>query len=100
TSNNVTTQIDGTAPNRIFVVQFQNSSHLLFNPATDLLNFQFWLYEGPAGRFEIHFGTNSGASMDYFASTGFENANATQGTNLLACNPMCRFSDYLALNNQ
>lgn len=89
--------VEGTAPTRVVIVQWQNVHH--FGNRTAAANFQLWLYEGGAGRFELRYGPATGlGSGDFDASVGFENSAGSQGHTFLACTPNCGEADLTALD--
>lgn len=89
----VTSHVEGTAPDRIYILQWKNSQ-LCCGGVPGAAGYQLWLYEGEAGRFEIHFAPNTfPAGSRLTASIGFQDLGATRGTNLASCNPNCGASD-------
>ncbi len=86
--------IEGTQPNRIAVIQWEGSYH--FPGGTgELMSMQLWLYEGLAGRFEVHYGPMTGLTGAAFfdATAGFENQSGTVAYNLRSCSPTCSAND-------
>jgi hypothetical protein len=97
-AGDVTTHLEGNAPNRIFVVQYRNMQTNLFFGET--FEMQLWLHEGNDGRFEIHYGPSRGlTNPPVTASLGFEGAGDL-GHNFLPCNPSCTGADFVALQDQ
>lgn len=93
-AGNVTTTVEGSQPNRVVIIEYDNFQTVQF--WGEQMNWQFWLYESPPGRFEIHWGTSSFPGMAMInASMGFENeagqASSEFGT---TCSPNCLGSDF------
>lgn len=88
-----TTYVEGTAPSRIFIIQWKNIARCC-SSFPEVLNMQLWLYEGLAGRFELHYGpqTFTGTRLD--ASVGFQDDARARGANLMACTPTCTPADF------
>lgn len=91
---NVTTYLDGTAPSRVFVIQWVANR---FGGGGDLAA-QLWLYEGAAGRFELRYGAGSGNSFS--AALGFENDSGSVSHTWRTCSPNCQGSDLSALQDR
>ncbi|MFY8033651.1 MAG: hypothetical protein ACOVMN_03970, partial [Flexibacteraceae bacterium] len=66
TAGTIKTNTLGTAPNRVFVVEYLN--YVRLTPTTSQINFQILLFEG-SNRIEIHYGPNNNGG------TGGLNAN-------------------------
>jgi MYXO-CTERM domain-containing protein len=97
-SPDVSISIEGAAPQRVAVIQWHNAYH--YTHQGDQIDFQIWLFEGPSARFEIHWGSATGAATDYSASIGFENSDGTVGVTAVPCTPTCAFADFQMLDNQ
>ncbi|MBK6689838.1 MAG: putative Ig domain-containing protein [Deltaproteobacteria bacterium] len=63
----------GAAPDRILVIEVRNWEHYDFDGLSEGA-WQLWLYEGPTGRFEVHYGGAASASELYSATAGWEGA--------------------------
>jgi len=74
--------LDGAEPDRVVTVQLQDVGH--FNDRTASLNVQVRLYEGPAGRFEVHYGSAT-ANSGVDCTMGFENDDGSVGHTFLPC---------------
>jgi MYXO-CTERM domain-containing protein len=96
---NLSMSVEGTEPERVVILQFQNISISMGNGGT--FEAQVWLFEGAAGRFEIHYGPNQNFSMFDFAdgSLGFEDPAGTTGYQFTQCTPDCPISTLLSLPN-
>src|SRR6185436_18438095 len=71
-AGNVVTTVEGSQPNRVVIIEYDNFQTVQF--WGEQMNWQFWLYESPPGRFEIHYGFSSFPGMAIIsASMGFEN---------------------------
>src|SRR5262249_13186543 len=71
-AGNVTTTVEGTQPNRVVIIEYDNFQTVFF--WNEQMNWQFWLYESPPGRFEIHYGPGFFPAMAMISgSMGFEN---------------------------
>jgi MYXO-CTERM domain-containing protein len=91
--------VEGMAPSRIVIIQWANVHH--FGNRSANANFQLWLYEGQAGRFELRYGPSMGLGSGSFdASVGFENSTASQGHVFLPCTSSCNEADLTALNGR
>ncbi len=91
--NEVLTTVEGSAPNRVFIVQWDCSR--LGSTGSQVL-MQLWLYEGAAGRFELRYGPSMTGS--FAASVGFEDAGGRQGHSWLSCSANCTAADLASLN--
>lgn len=91
--------IEGTAPNRVAVIQWANVSRTFSTGFT--WEMQLWLYEGPAGRFEIHYGPTTGNPGTVFlrAVSGFENQPGNTGFMFLPCAANCSSTQLAMLPN-
>lgn len=98
-TTDVTVSFEGTSPNQVAVFQWRNSRHL--GDSGHSFNMQIRLYEGPAARFEIHYGPNTNAAnvFAFSASVGFEDWTGTSGFTLRSCSPSCTGLDLAALEN-
>ncbi|MCA9548430.1 MAG: putative Ig domain-containing protein [Myxococcales bacterium] len=99
-TNGATTYLEGTAPSRVFIIQYDTVQR--YSGAGGNPKFQLWLYEGQAGRFEVHYGPVTGMTdpFAWTASAGWENANGTLGGNFLSCvSPACNGNDLAAATN-
>ncbi|MCK6547213.1 putative Ig domain-containing protein [Myxococcota bacterium] len=96
-TTDVTVHEEGTAPNRVVIVQWRNSAHLGDQGRT--FNLQLWLFEGPAARFELWYGPQNGVAQgsSFTASGGYEDSSGSRGEALLACSPNCSNADIGAL---
>lgn len=96
----ITSQVEGTEPNRIFIIQWENMEHYP-QGSGERFEFQIWLYEGNAARFEIHYGDTSNLHEAFFdASVGMEDEFAQNGESLLSCTPICAGADLAAMTDQ
>lgn len=93
------THLQGTAPARVFIIQYESVT--AFSGGSGNPKFQFWLYEGPGGRFEVRYGAGTGiVASAWSASAGWENATGTEGGNLLGCvSPSCSGAALIAAAN-
>jgi MYXO-CTERM domain-containing protein len=90
----VTFSVEGAAPNRVAIIQWNDAQVSMIPSGTT--SFQLWLFEGIGGRFEVHYSAINGVvPTAWSATTGFQNASATDGDYLLACGAAC---DGTALN--
>lgn len=87
-AGDVTYVVNGVAPNREFVVQWANWTHLSGAQTRDM---QVHLYEAN-GIIQVHYGANAGATDT--ASTGIEDATGNNGYAGLLCNPSCSAADW------
>jgi|GEM_PF-1765090 len=99
TSPRGSVHIEGTAPQRVAIIQWEGGRQLGASSSSSL-NFQFKLYEGLAGKFEIHYGTPVAISIGLAATAGYENATGSEGHDFLSCSPRCGSADYTAAANQ
>lgn len=83
------TGVLGTAPNRIFVIEVRGL-HKFGGGGT--IHWQVWLYEGPAGRFDLR--VHGSASTNHSATIGYEGRAGNGGATLLACSPGCDVADF------
>lgn len=95
--NEVLTTLEGSAPRRVFIVQWDCSR---YSDTTSQVQMQLWLYEGAAGRFELRYGPSmTGSPTTAFeASVGFEDAAGREGHSWLSCSPNCGDADLASLN--
>jgi MYXO-CTERM domain-containing protein len=98
TSPTASLHIEGTAPSRVAIIQYANATHLGSSSGT--LDFQFKLYEGPSGKFEIHYGNPSTVSNNLTASVGYENDTGSQGHAFMTCTPNCGAADFTSAGNR
>ena len=91
--------IEGTAPDRVGIVQFALSSRrgraLGGRPQV-----QLWLYEAGVGRFELRYG-GIDAMTDpsvWSATLGFENELGSLGRSVLSCGANCTGNDIASLS--
>ncbi len=94
----------GTAPNRVFVVEVRDLEHYAYSTQPDLA-IQVRLYEGPTGRFEIHYGGLATPLENYSATVGYEGPNndGEPFDSFRACadaSPYCNAPDYATLHNR
>lgn len=85
-----TTYVEGTAPNRRFIVQLQGLQRL-GNSGGGTLQMQVHFVEGRRG-FEVHYGgiLNGGGANFWSATTGFETADGSSGQYFLtSCSSSC-----------
>ncbi len=89
----VTTYLEGNAPARRFVVQWQ-VTRLGEN---GVFRMQLHLFEGEAGRMELRYAST--AATGFFTGTvGFENPGGTLGSSWRRCSPNCSLADLTALD--
>ncbi len=69
-SGSISTQIEGVAPARVFVVEWRNVPRL--SGGSTSVNMQVRFHEGGAGLLQIDYGTLGGAAADWTASMGME----------------------------
>ncbi len=93
--------LQGTAPNRIAIIQYKNA-HRLSSSNAGSPKIQLWLYEGISGRFEVRYGPVTGATnpTNWTATSGFENADGSVGHYLLPCRNNCNANDFSGGNGQ
>src|SRR5262249_37005403 len=93
----VTVYTEGTSPNQVEIIQWRNSRQL--GSMGSAFDMQIWLYEGPAARFEIHYGPQSNIAMDfsYSGSVGFEDVTGSNGFVFMSCTPGCTGADFATL---
>lgn len=97
-AGDVTTYVEGTAPNRTFIIQWRNMQTAFFFGET--FEMQLWLHEGNDGRFELHYGPSRGLqNPPVAASFGFENETGDRGINLRSCNPSCVGNEFISLQD-
>ncbi len=81
----------GTAPNRVLVIEV--SSFGRYSSSTGGA-WQVWLYEGPAGQFEVRLnGTPANASSLSF-TMGYEGSSGTPSHDFLGCGAACNAADF------
>lgn len=71
TDGNADYGVLGVAPDRVLVIEVRNWEHYDFDALAEGA-WQLWLYEGPTGRFEVHYGGAASASEQYSATAGWE----------------------------
>ncbi len=89
----------GSAPNRVFVIEVRGWEHYAFGNVADG-NWQVWLYEGVAGRFEVRVDGELDAAEGYSATTGWEGPDGVPSGAFLACSngsPYCNHLDYAGM---
>lgn len=93
--------VEGTAPNRVAVLQWSNVTRCCSRTGL-LWEMQLWLFEGRAGKFEIHYGPAVGSPAMTFINgvSGYENLGGTRGFMFLPCTFHCSATDYVGLNNR
>jgi MYXO-CTERM domain-containing protein len=94
-----TTYVEGTAPSRVFIIQWKNIARCCTS-FPEVLNMQLWLYEGLAGRFELHYGPQTFTNTGLDASVGFQDDARARGTNLMVCTPNCTPADFSAYTDR
>ena len=82
----------GAAPNRIFVVEARS---LTAYAGSANINWQVWLYEGGAGRFEVRVSGSANAAPS--ATTGYEGPTAEPAHKYRNCTPACVATDFTAM---
>ncbi len=82
-ANNVSYKITGSAPNRVFTIQYLNTQWL-YNASGNTISFQTKLYES-SGKIEFIYKPESGALVNPSASIGIS-ATATGSGNFLSVN--------------
>ncbi len=94
-TNNASTIVEGTAPNRVFIVQWEDAE-AYFEPTGGIIKMQVLFYEGPSGQFEVRYGPISNLSDPFVwaATTGFEDPSGLQGGPILGCSPFCSGTDF------
>ncbi len=85
--------VDGTAPNRTITFEWRDTSHHSY--AGWMVHFQVRLFEGPLGKIEIDYSTQTGSGSPT-ATMGIENNNATIIIPLRNpdCSPSCGNADW------
>lgn len=98
TSPTGSVHFEGAAPSRVAIIQWANVRHL--SSSSGRLDFQIRLFEGPAGKFEIHYGSPNTVSTNLSGSVGYENATGTQGHDFMGCGANCGQSDFVSAANR
>lgn len=88
-----TTHLEGTSPNQVFIIQWKDTARCCTS-FPQVLNMQLWLFEGLAGRFELHYGNHTFTNTLLDASVGFQDSARARGANLMACTPFCTPADF------
>lgn len=90
TSTGVEWVVEGTAPNRVMIIQFSGMT-LFGNATAGRPQAQLWLYEGLAGIFEMRYGPviNMSDPIAWRTSIGFEGPLGGEGYDFLNCSPLC-----------
>ena len=86
---------EGTAPQRTFTLEWHNLSRFAATGVT--FDMRVRLYEGPAGRFDVEYGTISG-SGSFTATMAFEDKNGV-AHRFRPCTNGCNQADFAALAN-
>lgn len=93
-------QVLGSAPTRVFVIEWRNMTHRYNGGATGQLSFQVRIHEGVEGRLEVVYGPTTGSSITSLSGTmGIRGAN-NRAVGLLsssACNTSCGWIDIQSL---
>lgn len=94
-AGNLTTTTEGSAPNRIFIVQWSRyQTNFFFGEQFDM---QLWLFESPPGRFEVHYGPSFGMQFPPIQATmGFEDELGTSGHDFAGCGNTCTGGNFRA----
>jgi MYXO-CTERM domain-containing protein len=96
-SPNMSMHLEGTSPNQILILQWE-ATYRFGSSGQERMSMQLWLYEGLAGRFEIHYGPMTNVNGAFFdASVGFESPLGDVGYTLRSCTPTCMSADLAAL---
>lgn len=80
----------GAAPDRIFVLELSS-----FGPkagGSDAATVQLWIWEGPAGRFEVRYGGSAAAA--YSATNGWEGTGGEPFGTFVDCGAVCATADF------
>lgn len=90
--------VEGTAPNRVWTLEWADATPELSHAAGQI-KMQLRLYEGPEGRFEVHYGDAFGVvdREAWSGSPGYTGADAGAGRAFLSCAPDCDGTDLEAL---
>lgn len=89
----VTTHVEGTAPARRFIVQWQVTRL----GESGVFRMQLHLFEGEAGRMELRYASTAATGF-FTATVGFENPGGTLGSSWRRCSPNCSLADLTALD--
>ncbi len=89
----VTTHVEGAAPTRRFIVQWQVTRL----GESGVFRMQLHLFEGEAGRFELRYASTAATGF-FTASVGFENPTGALGSSWRRCSPNCSLADLTALD--
>jgi MYXO-CTERM domain-containing protein len=94
----------GTAPNRTFVIEVRDWEHYGLSGLDDG-RYQVWLYEGPAGRFDVRYDRLLDDTENYSATAGWEGPNGDGLPNgvFRPCSrqsPYCSHVDYAGLTGR
>ncbi len=85
----------GTAPNRVFVIQYRNWDRYFPSSTSTQVNFQIKLYER-SNVIQIHYGPFRAGNTNDSATVGIESPDGQSGVEGLACVPGCTAADLLA----
>jgi subtilase family serine protease len=97
-SPSMTFQVEGAEPNRIAIVQWEQTYRFGSN-GVERMSMQLWLYEGLSGLFEIHYGPMTNTQGAFFDGTvGFEDQSGIEAYTLRSCSPACTGLDVEALD--
>lgn len=90
-----TTIVEGTAPNRVFIIQYESVERFFGNGGTT--NFQIHLYEGQGGKIEVAYGAATNIDpLDWSASAGIEDDTGSTGFYFFGCGDNCDGSQLVA----
>lgn len=91
-----TTHLEGVAPHRVFIIQWENVTR--FGAASGTTQLQVRLHEGQGGKLEIAYGPavsiNAGS---WTAIAGMENGDASLGFYFLSCQNNCTGADLVSM---
>jgi subtilase family serine protease len=91
-----TTLVEGTAPNRVFIIQYENVTR--YNTASGSTEFQIRLYEGLGGKVEVAYGTGTNlAAAGWEATAGLEDETGSSGFYFFGCGSACDGSQLQSL---
>lgn len=93
-----TTQLTGSAPNRVRVFTFSNVARYGFGSDGTVINAEVRLYEG-TNVIEVHYGTTTETTATptvFSATTGWESTAGAFGAHTLSCNATCTTAQWPA----
>ena len=94
-----TYHLEGTSPSRVMIIQIKNITGF-GGSRNGTANFQYRLYEGMSGRFEIHYGPMTTSGTGWTASIGYENQAGNRGHAFQSCTSSCNSAQINMLANR